>query len=126
MPGTPDVQPLRVRLRRALPGALKARDQVAVAALRSALAAIENAEAVVPPASPNLTSGVIAGAVSGVGAGEAVRRDLPESRVAEIVRAEVADRRAAAADYERAGQTDDAARLRAEADVLTAHLNATD
>jgi hypothetical protein len=38
----------------------------------------------------------------------------------------VADRRATAADYERAGQTDDAARLRAEADVLTAHLTATD
>lgn len=37
---------VRDRLRRALPAALKARDRLAVAALRSTLAAIDNAEAV--------------------------------------------------------------------------------
>jgi uncharacterized protein len=40
---------LRDRLRRALPAAMKARDAPAVAALRSALAAIDNAEAVDSP-----------------------------------------------------------------------------
>ena len=48
--GTEDI---RTRLRRALPAAMKARDQTTVAALRSALAAIDNAEAVeVGPTSP--------------------------------------------------------------------------
>jgi hypothetical protein len=39
-----------------------------------------------------------------------------------IVRGEVADRRVAAEDYERAGRVDVAARLTAAADVLAAHL----
>jgi uncharacterized protein len=43
---------LRERLSRALPVAMKARDRVAVAALRSALSAIANAEAVDPSRSP--------------------------------------------------------------------------
>ena len=47
-----DADSLRERLSRALPAAMKARDRVAVAALRSALAAIANAEAVDPSRSP--------------------------------------------------------------------------
>jgi uncharacterized protein len=52
-----DTDSLRERLSGALPAAMKARDRVAVAALRSALAAIANAEAVdpsraSPPAAP--------------------------------------------------------------------------
>jgi uncharacterized protein YqeY len=109
------------RLRRALPPALKARDRAAVAALRSALAAIDNAQAVEAPPAPR-SGGVVAGAVTGLGAGDAPRRELSQGDIAAIVRAEVADRRAAAADYERAGQVDAAARLTAEADVLAAHL----
>ena len=45
MPAQPASASVRERLRAALPPALKARDAVAVAALRSALAAIDNAEA---------------------------------------------------------------------------------
>jgi uncharacterized protein len=66
---------IRIRMRRALTAAMKARDQRAVAALRSALAAIDNAEAVEaageghPPG-----EGRIAGAVLGVGAAEVARR----------------------------------------------------
>jgi uncharacterized protein len=45
---TGDGGTLRGRLRGALPAAMKARDAAAVAALRSALAAIDNAEAVEP------------------------------------------------------------------------------
>lgn len=113
--------PLYTSLRRALPTALKARDQVAVAALRSAVAAIDNAQAVEGPSVPS-SGGPIAGAVTGLGAGEAPRRELSEDDIAAIVSAELADRRRAAGDYERAGQVDAAARLRAEADVLAAHL----
>jgi uncharacterized protein YqeY len=40
----------------------------------------------------------------------------------EIVRAEIAERRAAAHDYEQAGRAGQAGRLRREADVLTSAL----
>lgn len=123
MSGPPEAtSPLHTRLSRALPSALKARDQVAVAALRSALAAIDNAQAVEAPPAPRSSGGVVAAAVTGLGAGDVPRRHLSESDIAAIVRAEVADRRVAAADYERAGQVDAVARLTAEADVLAAHL----
>ena len=61
---------------------------------------------------------------------DARRRDRREVRcrserqVVEIVRSEVEDRRAAAAELEQAGRSDAAARLLAEAEVLTAHLDA--
>jgi uncharacterized protein YqeY len=115
------LSPLYTRLRQALPAALKARDHVAVAALRSAVSAIDNAQAVEAPPAPR-SGGVIAGAVTGLGAGDAPRRELSDDDIAAIVGAELAERRRAAADYERAGQDDAAARLRAEADVLAAHL----
>ncbi|HWD45875.1 MAG TPA: GatB/YqeY domain-containing protein [Actinomycetota bacterium] len=119
-----DAGGLRDRLRDGLPAAIKARDGVAVAALRSALAAIENAEAVAPPpGSPTeATHDRLAGTVAGVGAAEAERRALSEAEVEEIARGEVDERRAAADAYERAGRADPARRLRAEADVLGGYL----
>lgn len=125
MSGSPDAtSPLHARLRRALPPALKARDRVAVAALRSALAAIDNAQAVTAPPAPR-AGGVVAGAVRGLGAGDVPRRTVSTDEVAAIVRSEIDDRLAAAADYERSGQVDAAARLIAEADVLAAHFTDT-
>jgi hypothetical protein len=47
---------IRTRMRRALTAAMKARDQSAVTALRSALAAIDNAEAVDPATTPPATA----------------------------------------------------------------------
>jgi uncharacterized protein YqeY len=115
---------LRDRLRGALPGAMKARDSTAVAALRSALAAIDNAEAVgaaqAPP--PDAGRADLVGTVAGLGAAEVEWRTLSEAQVEKIVRAEVADRRTAAQVYEQAGQPGRAERLRAEADVLGSHL----
>jgi uncharacterized protein YqeY len=109
-------------LRRALTVAIKARDAVAISALRSALAAIENATAVdAEPASPP-TTGPIARAVSGLGAGEVERRQLTEADVRALVRAEVEQRIAAAAQFDGLGRPDRAERLRAEAEVLSAHL----
>src|SRR2546421_1109786 len=73
-----NVQPLRPRLREALRAAMKARDLTAVAALRMTLGAIDNAEAVDVSDAPSPKGGVIAGAVTGLGAGEATRRSLSE------------------------------------------------
>ena len=106
-------------LRRALTAALKARDAVAVSALRSALAAVENAGAVDAAQAPAPVSGPIAGAVSGLGASEVERRPVD---VRAVVAAEVDQRRSAAREYADLGRPDRAERLHAEADVLAAHL----
>lgn len=96
---------------------------IAVAALRSALAAIDNAEAVDASFAPTVDlAGEIANSAVGPGAGDVQRRTLSEAQMAGVVRAEITDRRAAAAEYERVGQHDRAARLRGEADVLDLHV----
>jgi uncharacterized protein len=115
--------PLRQRLRAALPAAMKAADRVAVAALRSALAAIENAEAVDASGSSGGRGLAIEQSPVGVGAAEATRRALTEAQVEQIVRTEVAEREAAVAEYDRAGRPERAARLHAEAAVLSRHLS---
>jgi hypothetical protein len=115
--GPPD--DIRTRLRRALGVALKARDAGAVSALRSAMGAISNAEAVAPATRPAGTgSAHFAGTVAGLGAGEAQRRLLTEADAAAIVRQEAVEREAAASEYERGGRAEEAARLRAGARVL--------
>lgn len=93
---------------------------VAVSALRSALGAIDNASAVPvgQARAASASSPHIAGAVAGLGATETDRRRLSDEEESAIVRAEVAERQAAARDYERAGYADRAGRLRQEADVL--------
>ena len=111
------------RLRAALTVAMRSRDRDGVTALRTALGAIDNASAVDPGESgPAVADGPIAGAASGVGATEAARRELTDADVAAIVEAEIAERDAAATDYERAGRVDGAIHLRAEAAALRAVL----
>ena len=107
---------------RILTAALRARDGVAVSALRSALAAIENAGAVDPAQAPQADSGPIAGAVAGLGAGEVPRRSLGPDELRALVGAEVEHRRTAAREYAELGRPDQAERLRAEADVLAVYL----
>jgi uncharacterized protein len=107
------------RLRVALGQALRRRDSTAVAALRSALSAIGNAEAVTPaPPVAGASSPHLAGARSGLGTGEAPRRRLTAGQVDQVIQAEISERRQAARGYERAGQPGRAQRLRAEADAL--------
>ncbi|EID55542.1 GatB/YqeY domain-containing protein [Saccharomonospora xinjiangensis] len=120
---------MRAALRQHLTTALKARDRVALAALRSALGAIDNAEAVPIDSAPIDSAPVaglggehVAGAASGVGATETERRELTDTQLREIVENEVRERTAAADEYERLGRADHAERLRAEAEVLTRHL----
>jgi len=102
---------------------MKERDRSAVSALRSALGAIDNAEAVDSPEMSRPGDGPIAGARSGLGVSEVPRRDLSEQEMTEIVRTEIAERSAAADMYESDGHGDRAARLRAEASALARQLD---
>jgi uncharacterized protein YqeY len=61
--------------------------------------------------------------VVGLGAAEVERRVLTVQEMEAIVRAELADREAAARDYERAGRTDHAEALRAQAMLLASYLD---
>ena len=127
-PGDPEPD-IRSRLRRALTGALKARDADAVWALRSALSAIGNAEAVDPGevSRPGASGSIhFAGAAAGLGAAEAERRHLTEADVAAIVRAEAAEREAAASQYERSGHNEQAAGLRHGTRALLDALSGSD
>jgi uncharacterized protein YqeY len=116
-----DELPLRARLRAGLTAAMKARDQVAVAALRATLGAIDNAEAVSAPSTVDASLAIEQTPV-GVGAADVARRVLTDDDIAAIVRDEVAEREAAAADYDGAGRPDRAQRLRAEAAALFTYL----
>ena len=115
------VTPLRRRLRDALTGAIKTRDKVAVAALRSALAAIDNAEAVERPESADEGLAFEQLRIC-AGSAEAARRELTEAQIERIVRGELAERESAARDYQRAGRLEHAERLRGEIRVLAQQL----
>jgi len=130
---------VRARMGRGLVVAMKARDQQAVAALRSTLARIDNAEAVDADgldadgldadgldAEPALYRGdgrpAVAGSVLGVGAAEVDRRVLTPDEVAAVVGDDVEEREMAAEVLERVGRPDHAERLRAQAKLLTTYL----
>ncbi|HEX4984082.1 MAG TPA: hypothetical protein VFV63_20430 [Ilumatobacteraceae bacterium] len=118
-----DDEALRDRLRGALTDAMKQRDRTAVTALRTALSAIDNSEAVARPEPPSAVgSGAIAGAVHGVGRSEAVRRHLTEGEILDVVIEQIDERDHAADEYERMGQLDRANLLRDEAAVLRSHV----
>jgi uncharacterized protein len=120
----PDPAALRQRLRESLKVALRARDNIAAAAIRSAMSAVDNAEAVDVSRAPAPTGGVGGNVRLGVGSGEATRRELSTEDVIEIVRIEIRDRAAAAAEYERLGREEMARRLDAEAKALESFLEA--
>ncbi|MEU8679429.1 hypothetical protein [Streptomyces sp. NPDC048560] len=96
---------------------MRARDKVAVSTLRATLAALDNAEAV-PVDEAELRGVAFEQSPVGVGTTEAVRRELSERRVVEIVRAEAAERLDAAAQLSAPAHADRAARLRTEAALL--------
>jgi uncharacterized protein YqeY len=112
---------LRQRLGESLKVAMNARDAAAMAALRSAMSAVDNAEAVDRSYAPPPTR-IVGDVRLGVGAGEVARRELSEQDVVEIVLSEVKERAAAADEYERLGRVEQATRLRAEAAALVAFL----
>jgi uncharacterized protein YqeY len=118
-------EPLRSRLGRVLRVAMKARNATAIAVLRTALGAIDNAEAIDISQAPQGEGERSPGGVAGLWAAEAPRRNLSESDMASIVRAEIDERLEVAPDYERAGRYEAAARLHREAALPTAHVDNT-
>ena len=128
---TPDstVPALVARLRAALTAALGSGDRAAAAAVRSALSAVGNAEAIDtaaqagPAGLATASSEHFAGARAGLGAGEVPRKRLSAADVMQIVLAEIAERQSAAVEYDRLGHASRAERLRREADVLAAVLS---
>lgn len=104
------------QLRTDLTAAMRARDQAAVRALRSVLAALANAEA------PPIEVGGAAGAIEDAAAtSEHARVELTDDDHRRILAAEVAEREAAAAGYDAVGQAEAAAALRAELTALAAY-----
>jgi hypothetical protein len=96
---------------------------MAVAALRSAIAAIDNAEAVDIETGPRDTaSAYVAGATAGVGSSEAERLVLGDAEMRKIVQEQVDERIQAAEEYDRLGRDDQAERLRREAAVLSPYV----
>lgn len=107
-------RPLREALREALATARKERDDTATSALRSALAAIDNATAV--HALEN-GAGAIEEAPIGVGATEVEGRDLTESKVRQLVQAEI-DEQLGAAEQFATTHPERTSELRGQAEVL--------
>lgn len=106
------VTALKARLREDLKTAMQARAADDVRLLRTLAAALDNAEAIpaeYDPSNPTL---------SGLGAGEAPRRELSADDIAALLDRERDERLAAASDYERLGQTAEAARLMHEAALI--------
>jgi uncharacterized protein YqeY len=102
---------LKERLRTDLKAAIRERKPEQAGLIRTLIAAVDNAEAV-----------PIAGLEERIRqrdtVGEVARRDLDAARLDAILAAEADSRLTAAADYERHGRGDHAARLRAEAEQI--------
>ena len=96
---------ISTRLRGDLTAALKARDSVTVAALRSALTALDNAGAVEAPASWVEGTEHVAGAAAGVGSTDIARRALTENDVRAILRSQIEEHARAASRYAGSDET---------------------
>jgi uncharacterized protein YqeY len=102
------------RLKRDLRMAMKSREQLRVATLRTMMSALDNATAVQVDASYVPLYGVTP---------DVPRRELSEQEQLEILHREAAGRHAAVEQYTRLGREDVVARLRAELDVFALYLN---
>lgn len=107
---------VRERLQRALTKAMRARDDDAVRALRSALSRVDNFAAVEAPVVDGTTLAIEHSPQ--LGSAEQPRRALTEEQQLNLVRAEVDERREQAALHDATGDETAAAGLRAGADVL--------
>jgi uncharacterized protein YqeY len=102
---------LKQRLRADLKAAMQARATAEVRLLRTLIAAVDNAEAMpIEDFEEWIRRREAVGEVS--------RRDLDAAGLDAVLAAETESRLAAAGDYERNGRPEDAARLRAEADLI--------
>lgn len=101
------------RLKADLLSAMKARQSIAVATLRSMVGAIDNAGAV----EHDTTIVPLVGRSADV-----PRRELTEAQVRAILQGEADERRSAQVKYERLGKNMEAERLRAELEVFARYL----
>jgi uncharacterized protein len=113
---TPIEEELRARLAADLRAALKARAGVRVAALRSLIAALDNASAVDP--------GTVRQPAPFARSAEVPRRELSAPEVAALLDGELAERQAAAAKLRSLGRAEAAERALAEAQVIAEHTHA--
>ena len=105
---------MRKRLKNDLPNAIKLRNSAAVTAIRTMLAAIDNAEAV----DPRDLSTPVYGRTNDV-----PRKRLTEQDIQDIVQLEAIARRSAIVKYEQLGSHEAADQLRAELDVINRYLD---
>ena len=103
---------LREQMRADLRTAMKARDTATVTALRTLLAALDNAEAVPldEAAQPSIGQ-----------TNDVPRRTLNEGEMRAVLQREAAERRKTIEQYERLGRSSEADRLRTELDVIAAY-----
>ncbi|MCV7155932.1 hypothetical protein [Mycolicibacterium brisbanense] len=112
----------RDTLRRGLMSARKARGTPRVVALRSALSAIDNAEAPQVAAVAAYSAGPFAASVPGLGATEVARLELSDAEIRRLIESEVDERLSAADEFVAAGYHVRAAELRSQAAVLVQAL----
>lgn len=106
---------LKERLRGDLKAAMRERKPAEVAAIRTLIAAIDNAEAVP-------TEGLEERLRLREDVGEVARRELDPEALDAVLAREIESRLAAAGDYERHGRGDDAVRLREEVKLIERYL----
>ncbi|BBX35903.1 GatB/YqeY [Mycolicibacterium mageritense DSM 44476 = CIP 104973] len=112
----------RERLRQGLLSARKLRDTARIAALRSALSAIDNAETPAAVHLATLPDGPIAGAACGLGSTEVDRRVLTDAEIRDLIQTEIDERLQAADEYIVNGYHGRASDLRSQAAVLAQAL----
>lgn len=112
--------PITEALRTELTAAMRRRDKPATAALRATLGDLANAEAIASnhPATSTLGSEHVAGALVGLGAAEAPRREVPDEEQRRIVAAHQAELGAHAERLTALCRHEEADAARRSADVL--------
>ena len=106
------------QMRADLTVAMRERDKVRVRALRTALAAIANAEAPPLADAPSWADEPVVGALV-----EHRRLELAPGDIERILHAEIADRVDTATQFETHGRVDEAETVRAEAAVIGSYLS---
>jgi uncharacterized protein YqeY len=105
---------MRARLSRDLVSAMKSRDSIATAALRSLIAALDNASAIPMSAAHVRVLGR---------SGDVPRKILSATECEDILGKEAQTRRVGASEYENLGRHEEAARLRAELAVIGRYVS---
>lgn len=109
-------------MRRDLVAALKSRATDTAAALRTAIAAVDNAEAVDTTGLVTTDDGPVAGATAGLGSSEVARRTLSVADAHEVIAAVISEYVDEAERYESLTRDEAAEVLRQQAEVLRRYL----